>query len=58
MTAVGADAASVTVPTADVTTAGRPVIDWLMNILLAVLITLALLCLVQLGYNWWHLGWY
>ena len=33
-------------------------IDWVMNILLGVLITLALLCLVQMAYNLWTMGWY
>ena len=33
-------------------------IDWVMNILLGILITLALLCLVQMGYNLWTMGWY
>ena len=33
-------------------------IDWVMNILLAILITLALLCLVQMGVNFWNMGWY
>ena len=46
------------VPTAGATTVERPVINWVMNILLAILITLALLCLVQMGINFWQLGWY
>ena len=33
-------------------------INWVMNLLLAILITLALLCLVQMGINFWQLGWY
>ena len=33
-------------------------INWAMNLLLAILITLALLCLVQMGINFWQLGWY
>ena len=33
-------------------------INWVMNLLLATLITLALLCLVQMGLNFWNLGWY
>ncbi len=33
-------------------------INWAMNLLLAILITLALLCLVQMGLNFWRLGWY
>mgnify|MGYP004104715205 FL=1 len=33
-------------------------INWVMNLLLAILITLALLCLVQMGLNFWNLGWY
>ena len=37
--------------TAGATTVERHVIDWVMNILLAILITLALLCLVQMGIN-------
>tara|TARA_R110002020_G_scaffold141675_1_gene313431 strand:- start:551 stop:667 length:117 start_codon:yes stop_codon:yes gene_type:complete len=32
--------------------------NWIMNILLAILITLALLCLVQTGINFWQMGWY
>ena len=33
-------------------------INWVMNLLLAILITLALLCLVQMALNFWNLGWY
>ena len=33
-------------------------INWVMNILLAILITLALLCLAQMGINFWNMGWY
>jgi len=33
-------------------------INWVMNLLLAILITLALLCLVQMGVNLWNMGWY
>ena len=33
-------------------------INWAMNLLLAILITLALLCLVQMGINFWNMGWY
>ena len=33
-------------------------INWAMNTLLAILITLALLCLIQMGYNFWTMGWY
>ena len=47
-----------TVRTAGATTVERHVINWVMNILLAILITLALLCLVQMGINFWQLGWY
>ena len=47
-----------TVLTAGATTVERHVINWVMNILLAILITLALLCLVQMGINFWQLGWY
>tara|TARA_X000001382_G_scaffold111283_1_gene88142 strand:+ start:292 stop:408 length:117 start_codon:yes stop_codon:yes gene_type:complete len=32
--------------------------NWIMNILLAILITLALLCLIQTGINFWQMGWY
>ena len=32
--------------------------NWIMNILIAVLITLALLCLIQMGINFWNMGWY
>ena len=32
--------------------------NWIMNILLAILITLALLCLIQMGINFWQMGWY
>ena len=46
------------VHTADATTVERHVIDLVMNILLAILITLALLCLVQMGINFWQLGWH
>ncbi len=46
------------VHTACATTVERHVIDLVMNILLAILITLALLCLVQMGINFWQLGWY
>ena len=31
---------------------------WIMNILLGILITLALLCLIQLGVNFYTMGWY
>ena len=37
---------------------GVEMIDWIMNILLGILITLALLCLLQMGINFWHMGWY
>jgi len=33
-------------------------INWVMNTLLAILITLALLCLIQMGVNFWNMGWY
>ena len=33
-------------------------INWVMNTLLAILITLALLCVIQMGYNFWTMGWY
>ena len=32
--------------------------NWIMNILLAILITLAVLCLIQIGINFWQMGWY
>ena len=32
--------------------------NWIVNILLATLISLALLCLVQMGVNFWNMGWY
>ena len=32
--------------------------NWVMNILLGILITLALLCLLQMGINFWQMGWY
>ena len=32
--------------------------NWVMNILLGILITLALLCLIQLGVNFYTMGWY
>ena len=32
--------------------------DWVMNMLLGILITLALLCLIQLGVNFYTMGWY
>ena len=32
--------------------------NWIMNILLATLIALALLFLVQMGVNFWTMGWY
>ena len=32
--------------------------NWIMNILLGILITLAILCLVQMGVNFLQLGWY
>ena len=32
--------------------------NWIMNILLAILITLAVLCLIQTGINFWQMGWY
>tara|TARA_B100001778_G_scaffold250079_1_gene210270 strand:+ start:263 stop:379 length:117 start_codon:yes stop_codon:yes gene_type:complete len=32
--------------------------NWIVNILLAILISLALLCLVQMGVNFWNMGWY
>ena len=32
--------------------------NWIMNILLAILISLALLCLVQMGVKFWNMGWY
>ena len=39
---------------------GIAMLDWIMNILLGVLITLALLCLIQIqmGVNFYTLGWY
>ena len=37
---------------------GIAMLDWIMNILLGVLITLALLCLIQMGVNFYTLGWY
>ena len=33
-------------------------INWAMNILLGILITLALLCLIQLAVNFYSMGWY
>ncbi len=32
--------------------------NWIMNILLGILITLAILCLIQMGINFWQMGWY
>ena len=32
--------------------------NWIMNILLGILITLAVLCLIQTGINFWQMGWY
>ena len=32
--------------------------NWIMNILSGILITLALLCLIQLGVNCYTMGWY
>ena len=32
--------------------------DWIMNILLGILITLVLLCLLQMGINFYSMGWY
>jgi len=32
--------------------------NWIMNILLGILITLAILCLIQMGINFVRLGWY
>lgn len=32
--------------------------NWIMNILLGILITLAVLCLIQMGINFWQMGWY
>ena len=32
--------------------------NWIMNILLGILITLAILCLIQMGMNFWQMGWY
>ena len=32
--------------------------NWLINIVLAALTVIALLCLVKLGLNYWHMGWY
>ncbi len=37
---------------------GIAMLDWMMNILLGVLITLAVLCLIQMGVNLYTLGWY
>jgi len=37
---------------------GIAMLDWIMNILLGLLITLALLCLIQMGVNFYTLGWY
>ena len=37
---------------------GIAMLDWMMNILLGVLITLAVLCLIQMGVNFYTLGWY
>jgi len=37
---------------------GFAMLDWIMNILLGLLITLALLCLIQMGVNFYTLGWY
>lgn len=37
---------------------GHDAMNWMMNILLGVLITLALLCLIQMGINFVRLGWY
>ena len=37
---------------------GVEMINWIMNILLGVLITLAVLCLIQMAVNFHTLGWY
>ena len=37
---------------------GIAMLDWMMNILLGVLIALAVLCLIQMGVNFYTLGWY
>ena len=37
---------------------GIAMLDWIMNILLGLLITLAVLCLIQMGVNFYTLGWY
>ena len=37
---------------------GVEMINWIMNILLGVLITLAVLCLIQMAVNFYTLGWY
>jgi hypothetical protein len=37
---------------------GHDAMNWMMNILLGILITLALLCLIQMGINFVRLGWY
>ena len=37
---------------------GHIAMNWIMNILLAILITLAVLCVIQMGVNFFRLGWY
>ena len=37
---------------------GHDAMNWMMNLLLGILITLALLCLIQMGINFVRLGWY
>ncbi len=37
---------------------GHIAMNWIMNILLGILITLAVLCLVQMAVNFFQLGWY
>ena len=37
---------------------GHDAMNRMMNILLGILITLALLCLIQMGINFVRLGWY
>ena len=37
---------------------GHIAMNWIMNILLGILITLAVLCLVQMSVNFFQLGWY
>ncbi len=36
---------------------GNGKMNWVINIILGILITLAVLCLIQIGYGYYH-GWY